>query len=69
MARRLAIAVVKKSVTLNQEELDRVKAILDARTDSEAIRTLIRERLAVEGALEAHRRIGRGKGIDLVEWR
>ncbi|MBI2894869.1 MAG: hypothetical protein HYY06_15040 [Deltaproteobacteria bacterium] len=69
MGRRLPIAVVKKSVTLNQDELDRVKVILDAKTDSEAIRTLIRERLAVEGALRAHRRIGRGKGIDLVEWR
>lgn len=69
MARQLDYDVVKKSVTLNQEELERVKAILGARTYSEALRQLIRERLAVEGALQAHRRIGRGRGITLVQWR
>lgn len=61
--------MVKKSVTLNQEELDRVKSVLSVATDSEAIRILIRERLAVERALRAHRRVGRGKPIRLLEWR
>lgn len=69
MARTAEVSVVKKSVTLNQEELDRVKALLGVETDSEAIRKLIRERLDVEGALVAHRRIGRRRPIDLVEWR
>lgn len=69
MGKQLAYDVVKKSVTLNQEELARVKAILGARTDSEALRQLIRERLAVEGALQAHRRIARGRAIVPVLWR
>ncbi len=61
--------LVKKSVTLNQDELDRVKSILAAPSDSAAIRRLIRERLSIEAALVAHAKVGRGKGIDLVEWR
>jgi hypothetical protein len=69
MPKKLAVAVVKKSVTPNQEDLDRVKAVLSVDSDSEAIRILIRERLAVEGALRAHRRIGRAAPIDLIEWR
>jgi hypothetical protein len=67
--RKLSVAVVKKSVTLNQDDLDRVKVLLSVSSDSEAIRILIRERLAIEGALRAHRRIGRAAPIDLVEWR
>ena len=63
------LTMVKRTVTLNQDELDRVKVILSVATDSEAIRILIRERLTVERALRAHRRIRRGAPIDLVEWR
>ncbi len=69
MARRLEYGVVKKSVTLNEDDLRAVKALLRIRSDSEAIREVIRERIAVERALRAHRRIGKSGGIDLVEWR
>lgn len=69
MARRVGVPVVKKSVTLNQAELDRVKRILRVTTDSEAIRQLIRDRLAIEGAVRAHERIMRGRRIELVRWR
>ncbi len=74
---RIDIDVVKKSVTLDQEELEQLKVILGAKSDSEAIRRVIHERLAIEGALAAHRRLVRPAGrrrrrvapVELVEWR
>lgn len=69
MARRPKLPLVRKSITLNQAELERVKRILGAATDSEAIRRLIRDRLAMEGAARAHERILRGRPIELVRWK
>ncbi|MBM3235613.1 hypothetical protein FJZ31_04875 [Candidatus Poribacteria bacterium] len=48
---------VRKTLLLNTEKLRKVRIILGASSDSEAIRMLIEQALAYEEALQAARRI------------
>ena len=48
---------VKKTLLLNPEKLRKVRMILNASSDSEAIRMLIEQALAYEEVLQAARRI------------
>lgn len=58
---------VKKTLLLNPEKLRKVRTILGASSDSEAIRMLIEQTLAYEEAFQAARRIQQ-RGTFGLDW-
>ena len=64
--RRHSEGTVRKTLSLNAKELAQLQKLLGASSQSEAVRRAIRERLAVERAVQAHADLGSSKGIELV---
>lgn len=59
----------KKSVTVNDTKLKRVKRMLKTRNDSETIRFLIDKELALQAALEANQQLRLTGGARPIMWR
>jgi hypothetical protein len=59
-------ALARKNLIVDQDEVRALKRVLNVATDSEAVRIAIRDRLALEEAQAAFRRIRSRGGLDDV---
>ncbi len=59
-------SLAKKSLTIDEKQVRALKLILGATTESEAVRIAVHDRLALEEAEAAFRRIRARKGIEDV---
>ncbi|MBI3303544.1 MAG: hypothetical protein HYZ72_15885 [Deltaproteobacteria bacterium] len=59
-------ALARKNLMVDEEEVRALKRVLGVSTESEAVRTAVRDRLALEEAQAALRRIRARGGLDDV---
>jgi hypothetical protein len=59
-------ALARKTLVVDQEEVRALKRVLNVATESEAVRIAVRDRLALEDAQAAFRRIRSRGGLDDV---
>ena len=68
MKSSLAGNLVKKSVTLDEVKLEKVKRLLKARNDSQALRVLIENELAYRSAVKANQELRHLGPLTPVRW-
>jgi hypothetical protein len=67
MSKTLDEPIVKKTLRVNPEKLARLRVLIGAATDSEAIRQVIDEALAYREALSAARRLQKRRSFGREE--
>lgn len=60
--------LVKKSVTLDEVKLEKVKRLLKAKNDSQALRVLIDKELAYRSSVKANRELRAMGPLSPVRW-